>query len=318
MKTRLLIIISVLLTAPAIWAWSQTAPAKAKGGRSGVAPSAPAGAAEDEKAIRATISAFAQAFQNGDAAAIAQLFTEDAEAVDADGASIQGRAALQDHYAARFDSDPGIKLGTAVESVKMIAPGVARETGRTAEYAADGKLTDTTRYTAIHVLRDGQWLIASVRETPDHDLTPADHLKELEWLIGDWVEETEDAVVVTSINWTDDKCFLMRTFEVRVKGKAELKGTQRIGWDPLTEQIKSWVFDNRGGYSDGLWMHSGNQWVVKSMGVRPDGRVATATQVLTYINNDTLRWKSIDRTLGSDIAYDIDEVVMVRRPPRPR
>ena len=31
-----------------------------------------------------------------------------------------------------------------------------------------------------------------------------------------------------------------------------------------------------------------------------------------------MRWKSIDRTLGSDISQDIDEVVMVRKPPQPK
>ena len=56
---------------------------------------------------------------------------------------------------------------------------------------------------------------------------------------------------------------------------------QRIGWDPLTKQIKSWVFDSEGGYGDALWTRKGNQWVIKSTGVLPDGRTASATHVLT-------------------------------------
>ena len=124
--------------------------------------------------------------------------------------------------------------------------------------------------------------------------------------------------VLSSFGWADHKNFLIRSFEVRVTGKPALTGTQRIGWDPLTKQIKSWVFDSQGGYGDGLWMRRGNQWVIKATGVRPDGRTATATQVLTYLNNETLRWKSIDRTLGSEIRDDVDEIIMVRKPPRPR
>ena len=54
--------------------------------------------------------------------------------------------------------------------------------------------------------------------------------------------------------------------------------TQRIGWDPLTKQIKSWVFDSEGGYGDGLWTRKGNQWVIKSTGVLPDGRIAHGHQ----------------------------------------
>ena len=56
---------------------------------------------------------------------------------------------------------------------------------------------------------------------------------------------------------------------------------QRIGWDPLTKQIKSWVFDSEGGYGDEFWTRKGNQWVIKSTGVLPDGRTASATHVLT-------------------------------------
>jgi uncharacterized protein (TIGR02246 family) len=272
----------------------------------------------DETAVRAAIDTFKQAFQKGDASAIAALFTEDGEAVDAEGGSIQGRQALADHYAGRFADGPGDKIDTTIESIKTLAPGVVRSTGRTETTPSAGGTPTTSRYTAIHVKRDGQWLLASVRELPDRELTPADHLKELEWLVGDWVEETPEAVVVTSVAWTDDKNFLLRSYDVKVKGKPALTGTQRIGWDPLTKQIKSWVFDSKGGYGEGLWMRSGNQWVVKATGVRADGRIATATQVLTYVNRDSLRWKSIDRTIGADISEDIDEVVMVRKPPQPK
>ena len=44
-----------------------------------------------------------------------------------------------------------------------------------------------------------RWLVASIRELPDKDLSHHERLKELEWLVGDWVEETEDAVVATSV-----------------------------------------------------------------------------------------------------------------------
>jgi uncharacterized protein (TIGR02246 family) len=273
---------------------------------------------EDENSIRAAIDAFVEAFRKGDASAIGAMFTEDGEAVDAEGDTIQGRAALEKHYAARFADGPADKLETTVESITFLAPGVAREAGRTQVTPSDGGDVVTSRYTAIHVKRDGRWLLASVRELRETHLTPHDHLKELEWLIGDWVEESPDAVIFTSIAWTDNKNFLLRSFDVRVKGKPALTGTQRIGWDPLAKQIKSWLFDSDGGHGEGLWMRSGDQWIIKASGVRADGRTTTATQVLTYVNKETLRWKSIDRTLGSDVSQDIDEITMVRKPPQPK
>jgi uncharacterized protein (TIGR02246 family) len=276
------------------------------------------GRSEDERGIGTTIAAFAQAFEHGDARAIASLFTEDGEAVDAEGGTIRGRPALAQHYAARLADAPGERLETTVESLNIVAPGVARASGRTIVTPSAGGTPLSGRYTGIFVKRDGRWMLASVRELPEADLTPYEHLRELEWLVGDWVEESPDAVVITTVGWADEKNFLLRAFNVRVKGKPALSGTQRIGWDPLTKQIKSWVFDSHGGYGYGLWMRSGDQWIIKATGVRPDGRVTTATQVLTYVNKDTLRWKSIDRTLGSDVSQDIDEIVMVRKPPQPK
>lgn len=276
-----------------------------------------AGRADDERAIRQAIDAFDQAFVKGDAKAIAGVFTEEGEAIDADGGAIQGRAALEDHYGARLSGSPGDKLETTIDSVSFPAPGVARVAGRTEVRPSDGSAPMGARYAAILVKRDGQWLLASAREIPDKDISAHDHLMELQWLVGEWVEETDEAVVNTTVAWTDNGSFLLRTFDVRVKGKAALTGTQRIGWDPLTKQIKSWVFDANGGYGEGLWMRQGDQWVIKATGVRPDGRVATATQVLTYVSKNSLRWKSIDRTLGGDISADIDEIVMVRKPPQP-
>jgi len=287
--------------------------------QSQVAPSADAkGRADDEKAIRESVTAFTAAFQKGDAKAIAALFTEDGEAVDAEGGTIQGRESIAEHYGARFAGSSGDKLETAVESIKFLAPGVARETGVTQHTPSGGSSPTSRRYTAIHVKQGGSWLVASLRELLDKEVSHHERLKELDWLVGDWVEESEDAVVTTSVAWADNDNFLLRSFDVRVKGKPALSGTQRIGWDPLTEQIKSWVFDSRGGYGEGLWMRSSNQWVIKASGVRPDGRTATATQVLTFVNKDTLRWKSIDRTLGEEIVPEIDEITMVRKPPQPK
>jgi uncharacterized protein (TIGR02246 family) len=313
MSTTLLALIGALLAAT-----SPGGQDEPKGARPGPAAAAPADRADDEKAIRATVDAFAQAFHKGDAKAIAEMFTEDGEAVDAEGGTIQGREALQEHYAARFAAGPGDKIETTVESIKFLAAGVARETGRTQLTPSEGGTPVTGHYSAIHVKRDGRWLVASLRELPALAVGHYEHLKELEWLVGDWVEETENAVVLTSVAWTDNKNFLLRSFDVRVAGKPALTGTQRIGWDPLTKQIKSWVFDSQGGYGEGLWMRSGHQWVIKSTGVRPDGRTATATQVLTHVNKDNLRWKSIDRTHGDEIAHDVDEITMVRKPPQPK
>lgn len=284
-----------------------------------VAADGPAARPEDEKAIRSAVDAFAQAFAKGDAKAIAGLFTENGEAVGDDGEAIRGREALEGHYAARFAEIPGARVEPGVESIRPLAPGVATVSGRSRVLGSDGSEVGGARYAATFVERDGKWLVASIRELPDTKTTGHyERLKELEWLVGDWVEETEGSVVMTSVAWSDNKNFLVRTFDVRVQGKPALTGSQRIGWDPLTKQIKSWVFDDQGGHGEGLWSRAGDQWVVKATGVRPDGRTATATQVLTFVDKDHLKWRSIDRTHGDEVVEEIDEIAMVRKPPQPR
>ncbi len=280
--------------------------------------SKPAGRTEDEKAIRALLDAFVRAFDKGDARAIAAMFTEQGEAIDVGGEAVRGRKALETHYAQRFASSPGDKLETSVELIHFLAPSLARQDGQSKLIPTGGGSATEARYTATLLKDDGRWLIASIRELEQPSPTAHERLKELEWLVGDWVEETAGIQIATSVAWSEDKNFLLRSFEVRVEGKADFKGSQRIGWDPLTRQIKSWVFDSRGGHSEGSWTRSGERWVIKSSGVHPDGLTTSATQTLTRIRKDRLLWTSKDETLGEETEDEVQEFLMVRKPPQPK
>ena len=60
-----------------------------------------------------------------------------------------------------------------------------------------------------------------------------------------------------------------------------MKGSQRIGWDPSAKRLRSWVFDSEGGFGEGVWSKSGNQWIAKMTGVTSDGKTASSTNVIT-------------------------------------
>lgn len=290
------------------------------------APKRSSGRAADEKAIREAGAAFVRAYNAGDARAIADLFTEDAEAIDEDGRAVQGREAITALFAAVFEDRPGESIEVDVDSLRFLGPDTAKEEGRSriipARSGPRGEATSLApehgRYTVLYVRQDGRWLQASVREHPSGEMTPHERLEPLAWLIGDWVDEGSDSVVFTTGRWSDDGNFLLRDFTIQVQGKPAVNGTQRIGWDPLTKQIKSWVFDSEGGHGEGLWAGDGRRWVVKGSGVLRDGRTATATHVYSIVSPDMVRWKSIDRTVGDRVEPDINELVMVRKPPRPR
>jgi hypothetical protein len=91
-----------------------------------------------------------------------------------------------------------------------------------------------------------------------------------------------------------------------------------IGWDPQTEQIKSWIFNADGGRGEGSWTRAtDNQWVVKAQGSTGDGRPTSTTQVISLVNKDAIKTSSTDRIIGGEIARDIEDVIMVRKPPPP-
>ena len=92
-------------------------------------------------------------------------------------------------------------------------------------------------------------------------------------MLGEWVNESDDGVVLTSCKWSDDGNFLLREFDVKVEGRIALSGTQRIGWDAQREQFRMWVFDDRGGFAEGLMSRDGDRWIIKASGVRSDGQI---------------------------------------------
>ena len=67
-------------------------------------------------------------------------------------------------------------------------------------------------------------------------------LSELDWLIGDWVDQGEGATLASSVTWTKNKTFLNYSFKASAPGEEDLEGTQVIGWDPANETIRSWMF----------------------------------------------------------------------------
>ena len=283
----------------------------------GQIPPGPKGEKTDETAaIQAVSTAFVTSYNAGDVKAIAALFTDDAESIDEDGSVVEGKQAIADSFAKTLAASPGSKIEVRVDSIRFLSPDVAKEEGRCTISLADGS-TAVDRYTVLYVNKGGKWLQSSVREHPDSDLSPHERLKELEWLVGDWINESQDALVRTSCKWSEDGNFLLRDFLVKTQGQTVLSGTQRIGWDPLRHQFKTWIFDSAGGFGDGYWSRSGDHWVIKVDGLRQDGKHASATNIITRLGKDRASWKSVDLTIGGALVPGFDEFTIVRKPPEP-
>ena len=94
--------------------------------------------------------------------------------------------------------------------------------------------------------------------------------------------------------------------------------SQRIGWDPLARQIRSWEFDSAGGFGEGRWSRDGDRWTIKHMGVLADGMASSATNIMTNERQDMLSWVSTDRVVGDETLPDTESDVLVRVPPPPQ
>jgi uncharacterized protein (TIGR02246 family) len=274
-------------------------------------------ASADEKAIRELEQAFVRDYNQGDSKALAGRFTEDAEVVEVEGDRDVGRGEIEQRFVETFAASPGVKLVLDIESIRFVHPEVAQEVGRALVTPAKGPPV-ARHYTVIHVKRNGQWLISSIREESDPQARPHDRLKDLEWMIGDWIDEGSDAVVRLNCRWSPDENFLLRDFTVKFQGRSLMAVSQRIGWDPVTRRIRSWEFDSEGGFGEGTWSRDGDQWVVKYTGTRPEGATASATNTLTMVRPDLVRWVSTERVLGADFLGGEVSYVLVRVPPAPR
>jgi uncharacterized protein (TIGR02246 family) len=281
---------------------------------------------QDETILRGLVAEFTRAFNAGDARAVAALFTQDARITTLGGKTIEGRDAIEKVFAGSFENTSGQTIEVKTESLRFLGPDAAIEEGiaTISPPRAEGgpaQPAEGTRYSAAYVRRDGRWLQDSIRDyatVTSDESRPGENLKELEWLIGDWIDESDEGEVHTTCRWAENLALLQRSFQVKIRGKSEMSGSQLIGWDPRLKQIRSWVFDSDGGFSESLWSRDGERWVIKSSGVVKDGRAASATNVLTRVNRDTVRWTSVDRTLGSEVLPDAEEITLVRKPPAPR
>jgi hypothetical protein len=133
-------------------------------------------------------------------------------------------------------------------------------------------------------------------------------------MIGSWVDQDESATIQTDCEWTKNRNFINRSFAIVVGDEIDLAGMQIIGWDPIAKQIRSWIFDSDGGFAEGKWTRKGDRWLIQASGTTPDGKKSSAVNIITYIDDNTCTWQSINRVVGGDMLPNVDEVLVVRQP----
>lgn len=246
-----------------------------------------------EAGIKAITAEYVKAFNAADAKAAAALWTAEGEFAGADGEVIAGRAEIEKGLAKYLKAHPKATVEVRVESVRVMGRGLATAEGVVALRLPGDDPVIESRYTALHVLEDGRWHAASVREwvpDPATDVTP----KQLEWLIGEWASKGEGGDLKIVYAWDEDKVFITGKYTLTKDGKTISKGTQVIGRNP-TGGLRSWLFDSSGTTSDGMWVRDENRWINEATGVLPDGTEVTSVNVLIPLGPDAFTWQTTDR-----------------------
>ena len=254
---------------------------------------------------------YEEAYNKGDAKTLAGFYADDIDYIDQDGAEVKGRDAMQKLLADDFQQNPGAKLAITTEEVKQLTPDVELSRGFATVTPANGAAT-TTRYTLVKVKKGDHWEISQLNEREAPPLSAYSKLAALEWLVGTWQDKTENQTVQAKINWAGDKNFLVRTINVQGGDQSVTDGWEIIGWDPVRQQIHSWIFDSNGGFGEATWANNGEDWLIRASNVLPDGSRSTAENVLTKVDDNKFTWESQNRTLNGEPQPSLDKIEVQR------
>ncbi|MEW4486932.1 nuclear transport factor 2 family protein [Thalassoglobus sp. JC818] len=270
-------------------------------------------AVADEAAVRESLKSYVIAFNEQDVEKVGQFWTEDAEYVNREtGEQLTGRASIIEDLKVLFEENPGLQLSGSTSRVRMISDLVAHAEGVTAAVIPGLPPTESS-FTAILVQQDGKWLIDTIAEMPvPAPESPMDALAELDWFVGRWVDEGENASVESNVRWSPSNAFLIRSYFMIDDEGVTQEGTQIIGWDPRSREIRSWTFNSDGSFGDGIWSKNGEKWLIRSSQTLPNGNAAAGTYVLTPVDENTVSVQVIGQEVEGEPQPASDVVTMFR------
>ncbi|MEI7684295.1 MAG: SgcJ/EcaC family oxidoreductase [Planctomycetota bacterium] len=277
------------------------------------APTAVSALSPDHQAIVEASKAFTQAFQKGDAKALAAHWTEQGEYSDDRGVELRGRAALEKAFAAVLKAAPKGPVDVQIESIRFPSKDTAIEEGILRRGSDGPELPSSTFYRVWHVREAGQWRVAAAREWG----AGRDRMEDLAWLVGVWKGVAKEKEMTLTFSWDKTKPFMTGQFATKAKDKVVASGQIKIAFDAGKNLIRSWSFDDDGGHGQAMWVRDGNRWVMDSRGALTDGTSTAALNILTRLGPNEILWRSIDRVIGGAAAPDTLPIKLIRSVPQP-
>ena len=275
---------------------------------------------EAQQPIAESVAAYTAAFNKGDVAGLKEFFADDARLVTVDGAVLQGRDAVLALFAEGIQGNPGLKIVSDVRAIRLVGETAAIESGFSSTTTDTDKTPKTVAYYVVHVKRDGRWKMFDIMETePAKDVAETPHVEKLaalEGLVGEWVEETETATVRHVVRWSPSHRYLLIDY-VAATGDARpvVVSSQRVGWDPRSKSIRSWLFEEDGGHGTATWTpEAGDRvWKIKGEAVLADGRVVSGTTLFDGSAKDKIVIRGYDRSVDGQSVDDAPPRILVRQ-----
>ena len=269
------------------------------------------GKPDDESAVRKTAKDLNEAYNRHEPDKIAALWAEDGVLFHPlTGETSTGRQEILDYYKKEFAKNKDSKADVAVDSVDFEGPDNATIKGFLRVYTKEEPPTQSA-FRAQLELEKGKWVFQDIT---DINLEPApsnfEHLKPIDWLVGDWTDKDENTEINFNLKWDKYKNFLIQRFTSKVLGQEQIEGQQIIGWDPVKKKIRSWVFDSDGGYGEGFWDNKDKSLFANMIYTLPDGRKASATLIYTKIDDRSYTFSAVGRDVDGEILPDIEPVVV--------
>jgi len=261
----------------------------------------------DEEAIRKVSGAFGDALTKGDAKAVAEYWTTEGEYVGHAGNTLRGRASIEKAYAKFFKEARQAKVEMTIDSIRFLSQDTALEEGHAQTQKGKDSSPTSSRYSILFARENGQWHIALLREWSEAGAS----LGDIDWLIGNWISKTDEAEVLATYEWDQNKKFIHARFTIKGKERT-VSATQVIAKDPRAEGLRSWLFESDGGFGGSTWTRESKRWVLEASGVEADGTEMTATNILTPIDRDSFLWQSVDRTADGEEQPDIRPIKVTR------
>ncbi len=268
----------------------------------------------DDGPAKQFVAAYVKAWNAGDTAALGRMWADDGELIDPQGRTIDRKALVASRLAKSEGARPVLSI--SLEKVRLLDPNVAMVDGESQLATPQGSVIQTTQFSGLLVRNDGTWRIRMIRHVSSRQsgqAPPAEPLKELAWMVGEWAGMGNGMRAHASASWDLGNRYIVTRFEYEPENGDPFDAEVRAGWDPEASSLKSWYFDSRGGVSTTIWQKNGDHWLGTVTGTRSDGQSFAGTMAVTQIDNDSYLRTLSNMKVGGQTMPD-QELRMFRVP----